>query len=155
MLKSILKKVKREEQQDDKDKEILDKISKMNLSEMRIYVNDKLKNFEISENGLAGVMKKLISKDEKGKRFLEDDAMDVKIKKAFELVIIISKSKKMTITTTELIQEFILLYSDLITKFDQEHKDIYRTKLESCLQNSLATLAVMNEYKRKRNILGD
>ena len=155
MISSILGKKKKDSQNDGENKELKEKISKMNLSEMRIYVNDKLNSFAISEFGLSEVMRVLVSKNANGKRFIESDAMDSKIKKAFELVIIISKSKKMTITTTELIQEFILFYRDLITDFDKEYKDIYRSKLEKCLENSLATLAMISEYKRKKSILGE
>lgn len=132
---------------------IVEKISKMNLSDMRVYVNNKLNNFEVCEEGLTEVMKVLVSKDAKGRRFIESDAMESKIKKAFDLVIIVAKSKKMSIDTTELIQTFIELYSDIIQKFDNDNKQIYSSKLKDSVNTSLATLQTMNNLKKKMNIL--
>ena len=132
---------------------IVEKISKMNRSDMRVYVNNKLNIFEVCEEGLTEVMKVLVSKDAKGRRFIESDAMESKIKKAFDLVIIVAKSKKMSIDTTELIQTFIELYSDIIQKFDNDNKQIYSSKLKDSVNTSLATLQTMNNLKKKMNIL--
>jgi len=136
-----------------KNNVIVEKISKMNLSDMRVYVNNKLNNFEVCEEGLTEVMKVLVSKDTKDRRFIESDAMESKIKKAFDLVIIVAKSKKMSIDTTELIQTFIELYSDIIQRFDNDNKQIYSSKLKDSVNTSLATLQTMNNLKKKMNIL--
>ena len=98
-------------------------------------------------------MKVLVSKDTKDRRFIESDAMESKIKKAFDLVIIVAKSKKMSIDTTELIQTFIELYSDIIQRFDNDNKQIYSSKLKDSVNTSLATLQTMNNLKKKMNIL--
>lgn len=132
---------------------LIEKISKMNLSDMRVYVNDKLNDFEVCGDGLTQVMRVLVSKDSKNKRFIESDAMDSKIKKAFDLVIIIAKNKKVTIDTTELMQTFIELYSDIIHKFDNDNKQIYNAKLKDAINTSLVTLQTMNTLKKKMNIL--
>lgn len=132
---------------------LITKISSMNLSDMRVYVNNKLNDFEVCEEGLTEIMKVLVSKDSKGRRFIESDAMESKIKKAFDLVIIIAKSKKMSIDTTELIQTFIEFYSDIIQKFDNDNKQIYSSKLKDSITTSLVTLQTMNDLKKKMNIL--
>jgi len=134
--------------------ELTEKISKMNLSDMRIYVNNKLKNFEVSEDGLSEVMNRLISKDAKGNRFIETDAMDSKIKKALDLVIVIASNKKVTVLITEQIQQFIELYSDIIFEFDTANKQIYGSKLKDSLLGSVATIASMAEINRKAKVLG-
>jgi hypothetical protein len=145
----------KKEPKSDEDNKILEKISKMNLVEMRTYVNNNISDFKISEDGLSEVMRRLNSNHEgTSKRFIEIDAMDSKIKKAFELVILISKSKKITVVTTELIQIFIDIYSDLITKYDNDNKQIYSSKLKNSLQISMVTLNEMTNFKRKMNILG-
>jgi len=154
MFGNILGKSKEESSGNKEHDEIVQKVSKMNISDMRVYVNNKLTDFEISEDGLSEVMRKLLSKDAKEKRFIESDAMDSKIKKAFDLVIIVSASRKITVVTTELIQEFILQYSDLIEKYDTDNKQIYGSKLNDGLAKSIASISEMAELKRKMGVLG-
>lgn len=146
---------KQESSQDDKSKEILQRITKMNLSDMRVYVNNKLNDLEICEIGLREVIKRLISKDEKGNRFIEIDAMDSKIKKAFDLVILVAGNKKITIDTTEGIQEFIELYQDIITKFDTDNKQIYASKLKDALSSSITNLETITQMNKKMRVLGE
>ncbi|MDQ7045468.1 MAG: hypothetical protein Q9M32_06110 [Sulfurimonas sp.] len=153
MFGKILAKKKSETEEDTNNKEIIKKISKMNLSDMRFYVNNKLNDFEVCEDGLKAVMKKLVSKDANEKRFVESDAMDSKIKKAFDLVIVIAANKKMTMDTSELIKEFIDLYDDIIKKFDTDNKQIYTSKLNDALANSLITIQTMMQLNRKMDIL--
>ena len=132
---------------------LLEKISRMNLSDMRVYVNNNLENYEISEDGLCEVMKVLVSKDSKNKRFIENDAMDSKIKKAFDLVLIIAKNKRMNIDIVELIGTFIELYTDIITKYDRDNKQIYASKLKDAAKNSLATMQTMTDLNHKMKVL--
>ena len=153
MFGNILGKSKKEEVENASNSEIVEKVSKMNLSDMRIYVNNKNSAFEICEEGLSVVMRRLISKDENSKRFIESDAMDSKIKKAFDLVLIITANKKMTKLTSELIEEFIVLYSDIIKKFDIDNKQIYADKLQKALINALTYIQTMAEVNKKINVL--
>ena len=155
MFGNILGKSKEESSGDKEHDEIVQKVSKMNISDMRVYINNKLTDFEISEDGLSEVMRKLLSKDAKEKRFIESDAMDSKIKKAFDLVIIVSASKKITVVTTELIQDFITQYSDLIEKYDTDNKQIYASKLNDALAKSISSITEMAELKRKMGVLGE
>ena len=128
-----------------------EKISKMNLTEMRSFVNNK---DEISEGGIIEVLTKLITPNsETSKRYLELDDMDVKIKKGFDLVITIAKHKKITITAIELIQEFIIIYHDLIEKYDKENKQIYKSKLRDALEIAIKNIDEMTELKRKMGVL--
>ncbi len=150
MFKGILNKKK---EQDSECLELKEKISQMNLSEMRLYVNDNLKSYAISECGLKEIMNRLISKNESSKRFIESDAMDSKIKKAFDLFMLIGESKKMTSATTKLMEEFIKLYSDLILKFDKENKQIYESKLKKCLITAIENVTKMASYKNKSDLL--
>lgn len=152
MFSKILGKSKSEAVED--NSAIIEKVSKMNLSDMRVYVNNKLKDFEICEDGLTQVMRRLISEDANEKRFIQNDAMDSKIKKAFDLVIIIAANKRMTMATSELIGEFIALYSDIIKKFDTDNKQIYESKLKDALTNSIATIQTMTELNNKMKVLG-
>ncbi|MCD6172587.1 MAG: hypothetical protein J7J96_02225 [Sulfurimonas sp.] len=154
MFGKILGKNKKETDEDQEHFKIVEKVSKMNLSDMRIYVNNKLTDFEICEDGLNEVMRKLLLKDDKEQRFIEMDAMDSKKKKAFELVITIASSKKITIVTTELIQEFMELYKDIIDKFDKDNKQIYNSRLKDSITNAIGVISTMAEVNRKVKVLG-
>ena len=155
MFANILGKTKKETSGDEEHQKLVAKVSKMNLIDMRTYVNNKLNGFEICEDGLCEVMHRLNSKDAKGiKYFIESDAMDSKKKKAFEVVIMAASSKKVTVTVTELIQEFIENYQDIITKYDKDNKDIYADKLKTALNNALVTLGTMAEVNKKMKVIG-
>lgn len=155
MFSKILGKGKTDVNGDREHQDIILKVSKMHLSDMRSYVNNKTSGLEICENGLLEVMKRLISTDAKNNRFIESDAMDSKIKKAFELVIIIAKHKKITVTVAELIQEFIKTYNDLIVKYDQKNKQIYASKLKDALSVSIENLGKMTQENKKSKVLGE
>jgi len=136
--------------------ELVQKISKMNLPEMRSYVNNKAFNLELCEDGLVEVLKKLTTLNEESeKRYIQVDDMDSKIKKGFDLVITISSSKKISVEAVELIQEFNTVYKEIIAKFDQENKQIYASKLNDALETALKGVNRRSELERKLNILGD
>lgn len=154
MFGKLLGKNKEETKENDQHEIIVEKVSKMNLSDMKMYVKNKLTGFGICEDGINEVMRKLISIDAKEKRFIESDAMDTKIKKAFDLVILIGTTKHLTIVTLELLQDFSNLYKDIILKFDKDNKQIYESKLKDNLVNAIATVETMSEMQKKMNVLG-
>ena len=154
MFAKILAKNKEEAKADETQQKIVKKIAKMNLVEIRTYVNNKLKNFEICPDGLVEVMKKMNSINKNEKRFIEVDAMDSKKKKAFEIIILIAASSKVSIAVSELIQEFIKLYSDIIKKYDIDNKDIYSQKLKIALTQVMATLETMSLMNKKMSVIG-
>lgn len=155
MFSNLLGKNKEEASEDKEYLALVEKISKMNLTDMRVYVNNKLTSFEVSEDGLNEVMRKLVSKNSNEKRFIESDAMDSKIKKAFDLVILISTNKKVNLVTLELMQEFIVLYEDIIVKYDTDNKQIYDDKLKNALAYCLATVETLTEMNKKMSVLGE
>ena len=145
---------KKTESSDQSYNELEHKISKMDLSDMRYYVNNKLTDFQLCNKGLIEVMKRLILINEKtSKRFIEIDAMDSKIKKAFDLVILVAKSKKITVIAIELIQEFINLYADVIEKFDTDNKQTYDSKLKRSLNDAILMIGSMSDIKEKMDYI--
>jgi hypothetical protein len=142
--------------QDDKSAQIREKVSRMNITEMRTYTNNKLKDFEICSEGLAEVMKRLIDEDEStSKRYIQDDDMDSKKKKAFDLVISVASSKKVTIEAVELIQDFTIVYASIIAKYDHDHKEIYSSRFKDALAKALVLVEKMNKFNHKRGVLGE
>ncbi len=156
MFGKILGRKKEEVSSSDKaHSEIVSKVDKMNLSDMRAYLKDSVNGFESCEDGLTTVMNKLITKDAKtSKRYIETDAMDSKIKKGFEVVLTVASHKKMTVATVEQIQEFIKLYQDIIVKYDTDNKQIYGSRLNDALSKSVDNINKMAEINRKNAVLG-
>ena len=135
------------------DDKMKNKVSRMNLSEMRIFINNKA---EITEEGLVEVLKRLNTKNSQtDNRYIEIDDMDIKIKKGFDLVISIANHKKISVVAVELIQEFIDLYSDIIHKFDTQNKQIYNIKLKEALQKAMSNIEIIVQLKRKMNLFND
>ena len=157
MFGSILGRKKEEISSEDKAHEILvNKIDKMNLTDMRAYVKNSITGFEPCEDGLSIVLRKLMDKDEKtSKRYIESGDMDSKIKKAFDLILVIATHSKITVTIVEQIQEFIELYKDIIVKFDTENKQIYASKLKDALVKSIDNVAQKAKLDHKMKVLGE
>ncbi len=155
MFGNILGRKKEEISEEDKaNTAVVERIAKMNLTDMRTYVKNRMKGFEPCEDGLVAVMNRLLTKNEDTlKRYIEIDDMDSKVKKGFELVLSVAEHKKVTVTSVEQIQEFITLYDDIILKFDTANKQIYSSRLNDALDKSLKTIETMAEINRKAEVL--
>ena len=124
----------KESKKDSKNEILLEKISKMNLSDMRFYINSKLKEFEVSEFGLLEIAKKLTLVNENTLNlYLKDDDMDSKKKKVFELVILLLSNSKVSISIIETIQNFLETYSEIVKKYDEDNKQIYEQKIKESI----------------------
>ena len=155
MFGNILGRKKEEISEEDRaNSAVVERIAKMNLTDMRTYVKNRMKGFEPCEDGLVAVMNRLLTKNEDTlKRYIEIDDMDSKVKKGFELVLSVSEHKKVTVASVEQIQEFITLYDDIILKFDTANKQIYSSRLNDALDKSLKTIETMAEINRKAEVL--
>ncbi len=135
--------------------ELIAKISKMNLTDMKAYINNRVPDFQIDEDGLSEVMRKLLKLDEKtSKRYVEIDDMDSKIKKGFELILVILVNKKITVTTIELVTEFLDMSKDIIEKYDKEHKQIYDSRFKEALSTAVDIVNTHAEITRKNSVIG-
>ncbi|MDY0117768.1 MAG: hypothetical protein RBR59_09340 [Sulfurimonadaceae bacterium] len=131
--------------------ELHKKISAMDLTSMRTFINNKE---EITEEGLIEVLKRVISKNETtSKRYIEIDDMDIKIKKSFDLVLSIASNKKITIKAIELIQEFLTVYNHIIEKYDRDNKQIYGSKLKEAVEMAVLNMVEIANIKRKLDFL--
>ena len=134
--------------------QVAQRIARMNLSDMRMYVKNSIKDFEISIDGLNEVMNRLVSPiNEKGEYYLKVDDMDSKKKKAFELVLLVSNSKRISMQSIELIKQFIELYKDMIRDFDQRNKDIYVSRLKDAIETAIINIQTIATLHNKLDVL--
>jgi len=145
----------KEEKSEEKDSLLIQRLPSMNLTDMRLYVKNSIHEMESTENGLVEILKRLTLEDEtSSKRYIESDNMDSKIKKAFDLVIVIAEHKKITLDAVELIQEFINVYQGIILNFDRQNKQIYESKLRTALEKSIEGVNQITALQRKMDVLG-
>jgi len=130
------------------------KIMKMNLTDLRLYLNSKIEALKVTEDGLAAVVKRLVILDETTKKYyIEASDTDQKKKKAFEVFLLLAKNKKMNIKTVELMQEFILIYADIIKKYDIDFKEIYESKLLTGVELALSSVQRKTEFNNRIKVL--
>lgn len=157
MFSKLLGKKKETSTQEDQEKvELLHKISTMNLTEMKSYVNNRIGNLELNEDGLLGVMQRLVQADANTQAlYIQESDMDSKKKKAFNLVLLVAKSKKITFETVDEIQNFITIYATIIQAYDREYKEIYSSRFNDSITLSLTNINMVAELKAKMDILGE
>ena len=125
-------------------------IYKMNLSEMRSYVNNKTVNLKLTQEGLAEVMKKLTLPNKKtSKLYIAPDDMDTKKKKGFDLVLLIAKNEFINLDIIEQMKNFTAVYDELINKYDTEHKEIYSSRFTDAINLAVDSLNRQSKLAKK------
>ena len=155
MLRKILgKKSKHDTQVEIVNPQIVEKISKMNLSDMRIYVKNGFKDFEVCIDGLNEVMKRLTTHiNDKGEYYIRHDDMDSKKKKAFELVLLVASSKRISIDSLTLIENFTKIYEEMIREYDKKYKDIYHSRFKKAIEAALVNIHTITHVHKKIDML--
>lgn len=154
MFKNILGKKKLSSTESKEVVELREKISKMNITEMKSYINNRISDLKVSSQGLVEVLDRLTKEDEKTKkRYLKPDDDDMKKKKAFELVISIASNKQITLEVSDKIRVFIETYSEMVKEFDFKYKQIYASRLKKALDVSLLNISKMSTIKMTSDFL--
>lgn len=130
-----------------------ERISQMNLNDLVLYAKGKIDGLEFSEEGLVEVLKRLISKINDKRYFLDKSDDDTKLKKAFDLVLLCAKSNKITVKGMELIAEFVKHYEALIKKYDKEHKEIYHDRLVKAIETATQIIEMKVALQNKMSML--
>jgi len=133
--------------------EIEQKVSQMKLSDMVLYIKGKNPALELSEEGLIAVLERLQSKINEKRYFLDKEDDDSKIKKAFDLVLLIAKNKKVTVKAVELIASFLKTYEHLIYEYDKKHKEIYQERLTKSIDEATVIIEAKVALQNKMNML--
>lgn len=134
--------------------ELIEKIAKMNLTEMRTYVRNGMKDLEVCVEGLHLVMKRLIDPiNDAGEFYIRQDDMDSKKKKAFDLLLLISKSKRISLQTLDLFTEFTKLYKTIIEDYDHRNKDIYASRFKKAKETAMINIQTIAEINKRIDVL--
>ena len=139
---------------DSKNDKLLEKIQKMDLADMRVYVNGKLTEFEVNDFGLCEIIKKITYIDEADEKlYIKADDMDSKKKKVFDLILLVLANKKISIATIEYIQRFLDIYSEIINRYDSENKQIYASKIKESISLALDKINFKSDVADKMRTL--
>ncbi len=135
-------------------KEFHEYLYSIGVSDMRNLLLGQIIKFPVDEEMIIEILKRMTHTDEKtNKRFLESSDADIKLKKAFDTIITAASSKKMSVEAIELIQKFILMYTDLIDGFDTRNKQIYMHKLTKAIELSINTVEQLTAYLNKMAVI--
>lgn len=157
MFSKILGKINNSiDDENQEQKVLIDRISKMNLTDMRAYINNRIPDFQINEDGLIEVLNKLLEVNEKtSKRYIDIDDMDSKIKKGFDLILSTLTNKKVTVLSIELVIKYLETSKDIIEKYDKDNKQIYYTKFKDTIALAVKNMNTRTELQRKNELIGD
>jgi len=130
MLKKLFKNKMQDRSEEKKKKELIDRISKMDIYSMWHYLDEG----NSCELGVEEIVKKLIKKEETAKRrFIEISDSKFKVDKCFELIMNILEHNNLTQKILTLSEKFVYIYSDLIKENDENNKRNYEEKLNNSL----------------------
>ncbi|EQB40235.1 hypothetical protein M947_02555 [Sulfurimonas hongkongensis] len=142
----------------DKEKmhnELVERISRMNLTDMRSYINNRIPDLPVSADGLQEVLKRLLEVDEKSqKRYIDIEDMDSKIRKGLDLILSILANKKLSIEAIEVAIELFEVSKEMIIKYDIDNKQIYYSKIRESLNKAIEDMNKKSEIQRKMSVIG-
>lgn len=154
MFKKILGRKKDTDNGNKEHSKLVEKISIMNLTEMKSYVNNRNSNMPICRDGLLEVLNSLIKLDKKtNTRYLKKDDNDAKIKKCFDLAITISTHHMITFPVIKSLDDFGDVYKEIIKKFDTDNKQTYQGKLKKATENAVLTIGAIADIHNTSDIL--
>ncbi|MCK9491558.1 MAG: hypothetical protein M0Q24_05670 [Sulfurimonas sp.] len=138
-----------------KHNELVERISKMNLTDMRSYINNRISDLPVSADGLEEVLKRLLEVDEKTqKRYIDIEDMDSKIRKGLDLIINILANRKLSIEAIEAAIELFEVSKEMIEKYDTDNKQIYLSKIRESLNKAIENMNKKSEIQRKMGVIG-
>jgi hypothetical protein len=133
-------------------------VSTWNLTQMHDYVMCKDEAHICNYVGFNAILDKFNNHKTKdknypnGRREFESSDRPERLKKAFDLVIIISRHPRSKIKTMKGIEVFVKSYMDIIVKYDKDHGAEYKKKiLRSFRQGLLNIEKKMQSKKRMQN----
>ncbi len=131
-------------------------VATWNLTQMHEYVMCKNEKYICVHAGFNAILEKFNhhktedKEHPKGRREFESSDRPERLKKAFDLVIIISRHPRSNIKTMKAIQTFLKTYMDVITAYDKANSTEYKKKLLQSFR--LGLLNIERRIQRKKRM---
>lgn len=107
-------------------------VSLWDKKELQAYVYNNNKKHSCTDAGMAAILERFISKNE-----FQISTMSEESKMGFDIVLSISRNKKIYFQTTDLILEFITSYKEVIQSYDRQSAQTYYHKLITAYEKSV------------------
>ena len=107
-------------------------LSFWNKKELQAYVYNHNKKYPSSDAGMSAILERFINRNE-----FEIGTMSEELKMGFDIVLSISRNKKIYLQTTDLILEFITYHKDVIQSYDRQSAQTYYYKLVKAYEKSV------------------
>lgn len=133
-------------------------IASWNLTEIKTYLQNKNPDFPLSSRGIDTVLNRFTSQEKpsdkypNGKRMVELDDNDVRIKKAFDIILLLSKSSHLSMESVEKMERFRELHCDVIEKFDKQNAQTYEHKLKEAIANAIILVEAKKGIENSLNV---
>jgi len=115
--------------------------------ELQAYVYDNHKHSKSTDAGMSAILERFIYTD----RF-NIGTMSEELKMAFDIVLSISRNKKIYFETTDLILEFIQAYKEVIYSYDRQSAQTYHYKLMQGYERSVMMVNRKLEIEQEMRI---
>lgn len=107
-------------------------ISTWDKEKLKSYVYNHNRDYPVSDAGMAAVIQRFIDTDE-----FKIGTMSEDLKLGFDIVLAISRNKKIYFQTTDLIYEFTKYYEENIHYYDRQSAQTYYHKLITAYEKSV------------------
>ena len=137
-------------------KQMQEVMSTWNLTDMYQYAMCKNEQYVCNFVGFNAILEKFnthTTEDKnfpKGRREFESSDRPERVKKGFDIVIILCKHPRSNIKTMKAIQVFIKRYMDVIREYDEKNSERYREKILKSFRQGL--INIERNIKRKKRI---
>lgn len=130
-------------------------VSSWNLTQMHDYVMCKNEAYVCNYVGFNAILDKFNNHKTKdkdypdGRREFESSDRPERLKKAFDLVMIISRHPRSKIKTMKGIQTFLKCYMDVIVKYDKDNGTEYKKKILRSFRQGLLNIERKMQSKKR------
>lgn len=100
--------------------------------DLQSYVYDNHKKYKSTDAGMSAILERFIHTDG-----FNIGTMSEELKMAFDIVLSISRNKKIYFETTDLILEFVQVYKEVIHSYDRQSAQTYHHKLIQSYEKSV------------------
>ena len=122
-------------------------ISNWPKKDLLAYISNHNKQYPVSDAGMGAILERFIYTDEFKFETLAED-----LKMGFDIVLAISRNKKIYFQTTDLIMEFTQHYKEVIKHYDRQSAQTYYHKLARAYEQSVSMVNKKLEIEQEIRI---
>jgi len=122
-------------------------ISSWNKKQIKRYVDNQNRRYAVNDAGMAAILERFIYTNE-----FQIGTLSEELKEGFDIVRAISRNKKLTFETTDLIYDFIKHYKEVIYFYDRQSAQTYYHKLRHDYEKGMEMVNKKMEIERSLRI---